>query len=511
MAEGQRKARRPFEVHVGERAPAEWAAREEQVRISGRPPLEALAARQRGRTWERPALSADSFPWESLGALPRFVGAESASCVAALQPSNFSDRGAEEFERFRAGAAARAETALIVSTIGSIEAGGIRHNVFGFDDSISLPGLDGSIAGRRLPAGAEAEVHPSVTGADRDLALRLRNRLAEGPWWAIELAATHWETSSGVEVHEPGGVLHPLLVNQLGETLAGVWIPDGEDWRWYVVPGGAEWTDMVAWLVERAVPEYVPDALRRARAAELVDDPLLTARELEARDALEQFDRDATARREDLKREQDEARQAADAVRSGLLYGGGHQLVEAVSVVLETAGFSVVDLDAALGAGVSADLLASRNGDHWLVEVKAGTGNVAENLVSDLDRHMQTWPALGRAEQLSGGVLVVNHQNRLPPLNRNPQPYTRHPFTASLHHPVIPTLALFAWWRDDEHDKVVDAVSGPPLCHSADLRDRSRPTGTSAVADSSGPSRTTSPLRPRRQSWWRRRPPSSAP
>jgi len=64
---------------------------------------------------------------------------------------------------------------------------------------------------------------------------------------------------------------------------------------------------LVGWLVERVVPEYVPNALRRARVPELVDDALLTRREIEARDALDQFERDALKRREELEHERDEA------------------------------------------------------------------------------------------------------------------------------------------------------------------------------------------------------------
>jgi hypothetical protein len=507
MAEHLRSGRRPFEMHVGDRPPAEWTAREEQMRSSGRPSIEALAARQRGRIWVRPALSADSFPWESLGASPRFVGSETSSCVAALQPSIFHNHGADEFDRFLAGAATRGETALIVTAIGTTESEVVSRSILArFDDSISLPGGRGSIAGRRLPAGAQAELHPNARGADRDLVLRLRNRRSGGPWWAIELVTTEWEGSFGVEVHEPGGVMHPLLVNELGETLAGVWIPEGHDWRWYIVPAGAEWTDIVGWLVERALPEYVPDALRRARAAELVDDPLLTARELQARDALDQFERDAAAQREELEHERDETHTASDGVRFGLLYVSGQSLVAAVSQVLQSADFTVLDLDTAVGVGASADLLASRNGGHWLVEVKAVGGNVAENLVSDLDRHLQTWPALGRSEQLAGGVLVVNHQSKVPPLDRSTQPYTRQPFTASLRHGVIPTLALFAWWRDDEPDKVVEAVTGAPRCHSASLGDRPPRASKSASDEFSRVASTVRRSRPTPPSRWRHGP-----
>lgn len=475
MADYQRSGRRPFEVHVGERTPANWAKREERARAGGAPPIEVLAARQRGQTWTRPALADDSFPWESLGALPRFVGSESTSSVAALQPKIYHNHGAEEFDRFLVSAAARGETALIVSAIGTLDNDKPRSVLARFDASISLPGGRGSFGGRRLPAGAQAELSPSIKGADRDLALRLRNRGSGAPWWAIELAAARWEGTSGIEVVEPGGVLHPLLVNQLGETLAGVWLPEGRDWRWYVIPAGSEWTDLVAWLVERAVPEYVPAALRRARAAELVDDPLLTGRELEARDAVDQFERDTAARRQELLQERDNAREAADSVRFGLLYGSGHLLVAAVGEVLKMAGFTVLDLDAALGAGTSADLLVSRSGRHWLVEVKAAGGNVSESIVGDVDRHLQTWKALGRTEELVGGILVVNHQTNHPPLDRSTQPYTRQPFTASLRHPVVPTLALFAWWRDQEPDKVVDAITGPPRCYSSVLADRPTP------------------------------------
>lgn len=499
-----------FEVHVGEQSPAYWAQREAAAAEAGQPLLEQAEAERWGRRWRRHELTAADFPWAKLGIEPRFVGSETTGCVAAVEPSAYHNRGGEEFERFRAAAAKRAETALIVSMLGNLDDDMPRSVLSRWDSSVSLPGMRGSISGRRLPSGGVLELPEGLTGADRDLALRLRNRASAAPWWALGLSPIESHGSSGVEVHEPGGVLEPLLVNQLGETVAGVWIPADEDWRWYVVPAGVEWPQVLKWLVERAVPEFVPAALRRVRSAELVDDDLLTAKELAAADAIRVFDATAAMERARLEEQRRAATSEAADIRFGLLYGAGDELVGAVRQVLEAAGFKVVELDAAFGTGVSGDLLASVNHGHWLIEVKAAAGRPSEDLILHLERHLQTWPTLGRNELLSGGVLVVNHQHALPPLERAAAPYAREAFVGSLRHPIVPTLALFGWWRDGHHQAVIDAITGPARVHQVSLSRRTAPQVADKRVDSAvGDATSDAPFpqrqpRPRRL-WSRRR------
>jgi FAD dependent oxidoreductase len=88
--------------------------------------------------------------------------------------------------------------------------------------------------------------------------------------------------------------------------------------------------------------------------------------------------------------------------------------------VLTAAGLSVVDLDTALGATKSADLLVSAApaGPRRLVEVKGVGGAAQEHLVGHLQRHLGTWPQLRPDEPVTGGVLVVNHQHKLHPAER---------------------------------------------------------------------------------------------
>jgi hypothetical protein len=271
---------------------------------------------------------------------------------------------------------------------------------------------------------------------------------------------------------EPANVFLPILVDELGGTLAGVWLPEDRRQRWYVVPTGIGWELVIRWLVEQAIPEYVPGALRRVRAPELVDDELLTRAELEARRALERFDASVEAERIRLEAELSAARAAVEPLRFDLFYGTGSGLVAAVGQVLESAGFVTEDLDATFGEGVSADLLASVDDRHWLIEVKSSTGRASEAFVDDLTRHLATWSQLGREETLSGGALIVNHQRNEPPLDREVAVYTRPEFLAALEYPVIPTTALFAWWRDSKSDAVKDAVTGPGRAIASDLRHR---------------------------------------
>lgn len=425
-------------------------------------PEERLDRSGNYRFQTRPPLAAGDFPWHEFGVEPRFVGTETAECVAALEPSVFWNHGVDELERYLAGAERRGELALVVSTIGSLEPLTPRRVGQTHDAGIGLYQEDDRISGRRLPEGVAPQLAPGVTGVDRDLALRLRDRHDGGPWWAIDLSSTiSYRTPEG-EVLQPRGEIHPVLVNDLGETLVGYWTAEGRPWRWYVVPAGSDWWQIIRWLTDRAIPELVPGALRRVRAPELVDDELLTSEEFQAREELRSFEETTAHRQAQLEQDLVCACANADAARFDLLYGTGAPLVEAISAVLRDAGLDLEDLDQTMGVGRSADLLVQHGSRRWLIEVKSATGRASENLLEDLRRHILAWPEQRPAEPLTGGALIINHQTNLPPLERDRSIYTRADFVASLTHPVVPTLALFAWWREHNREAVVDAITGAP-------------------------------------------------
>jgi hypothetical protein len=498
------RRRQTLEVFASVDPPEVWSERQER----DRPSLAAMAARAVGHTYHRPELASGSIDWPALGLTPRFLRQESAACVAALEPNTFHGQGADELGRFLDATSARGETALLVSIVGQVEEQQVVRNVFSRNDAaVSLAHLRGSVAGRRLPAGTTTQLAADLAPTDRDLALRLRNRPSSAPWWALQLTGVELHGSDGVERREPGGRLQPLVTNELGETLAGVWIPDEYDWRWYCLPAGTDWNTILDWLATQAIPEYVPNALRRTRSAELVDDELLTRQEITARNDLTRFESDAITTRQRLTDARDAAQVAADGIRFGLLYGTGQVLVDAVNHALSDAGFVVIDLDEELGRGKSGDLLASLDRRHWLVEVKSVSGNAGEDLYEDLLRHISTWPALARPEPLEGGALIVNHEHRQSPLDRARTPYTRGEFVQSLRHPVIPTLALFAWWRDGDHDAVINAVTGGPQCHQAmpavPAEQRVQPVTPVLDVERAMPAPSPSPPTRKRRRWFR--------
>ena len=441
-------------VHVGIEGPGVWEQREAAAFSPG------VGLRGRARL-QRPELANPDFPWKALRVEPRFIGSESVDCVAALQPNIFYGHGSEELNRYLRGAATRGETALLVSMIGEDEPRSLNP-LATHDTDILLPGDHGSIAGRRLPDGAVGQHAVDLDSTDRDLALRLLSRPSGSAWWAIEPGTLHAIRGDGTgeKFHSPSGVFKPILVNEIGEAMAGVWIPEEEDWRWYVVPRGNDWRQLIDWMILRVVPEYVPAAQRRVRTAEPLDDALLTGTELTARAALDEFEGTVEEQRAELVGRLTSAQDEANDVRSGLLYGTSRELVGAVKSVLEAAHIVTEDLDETLGVGMSGDLLVAIADKYWLVEVKSASGNAGEALMDDLQRHVRTWPELNRPETLSGGTLIVNHQHRLPPLERQATVYTRAEFVASLPSPVVPALALFAWWRDGSESAITAAVTG---------------------------------------------------
>ncbi|MFB7091592.1 hypothetical protein [Streptomyces sp. NPDC056296] len=328
--------------------------------------------------------------WTEHGAEPRWLGMDTSTCAAAINPSHFSGNGADEYDRFLSGAASRGEPALIIATMGTADEDEDRvPSVFGRPRGrVDFRHFTGAIVGERLLTGAEVSLVPGLDAADRDLGLRLLNRPPSAPWWAMTVQATTSKGSRGTTVREPEGELVPILVDSLNEPVVARWTSGDGQQIWYVIPDGVDWNQMVDWLVQRALPEHVPAALRRVRSRHPVDPALETPAETQARSSLEELERRYLEDKARLEGELDQARQEAEPVRAALLYGSGSELEDAVAVVLRAAGFAVTDLDEELGDTLSADLLAALNGSTCLVEVKAASGAAAEKLISQLNA---TW------------------------------------------------------------------------------------------------------------------------
>jgi hypothetical protein len=443
-------------VHVGQPEPTQddpaAAVDAANARESGWPP----------RRQDRVPLVGPGIDWRRHGLEPRWLGMETSDCTAALNPSIFHGHGADELQRFLAGANSRQEPALVIAAIGDAELADLL-GIARAGASVHLPGLRCSISGRRLPAGSQPTLAGGLGAADRDLGLRLLGRPAGAPWWTLALhGLAAYPGAGGPPIsYEPEGELRAILVDALGEPVVAVWTPPAGDQRWYIIPDAIDWDSVLGWLVHQALPAYAPGALRRARSPQFVDSDLQTPAELAARSALAEMavrHADERVRREG---ELEAAQAAAEPVRYGLLYGTGTELVDAVNAVLHQARFATVNLDAELGGTRSADLLVTFQQQRRLVEVKAASGAAAEALVGDLQRHLATWPELRPQQPVGGGVLIVNHQHRLEPSQRAPQVYSRPEFVASLTMPVISTRALFDWWRAGDWAAVRDAILGP--------------------------------------------------
>lgn len=445
----------PVPVHVGSEPPATWddiAARQTEYAEDASPWLKQK---------RRPTVADGALKWSALGFEPRWVGFDTADCVAALQPSIFSGQGADEFNRFRQGAESRGETALVISPIGKLD-GGETRNVFSrHDDSISLTRFESTIGSQPLGKGARVRAVNSLGHADSQLALRLLTCNPALPWRGLSLHGVTFEAYNGPAVHHPAqGTLEPIIETELGEPVVAAWVsPDGVERR-YVVPIETPWPVLLKWLLEQALPEFVPGAMRRARRQLASDTNTMTRRERDARAALADLDTDYATRRAELKHELAESQTAASAVRDGMLYGTGTPLVDAVRSVLESADVRVVDLDDELGGTKNADLLCSYGGRSRLVEVKSAGGNAPERAYEDLVRHLREWDQLPGSTPVDGGALVLNHQHRMVPHERNPNPYSRPEFLRAQTEPVITTLALFNAWREEDVDGVRRLIFG---------------------------------------------------
>lgn len=447
----------PIPVHVGSESPQQWNDIETRQRQNGDEAGSWL------RDKRRPSVANPSLDWDALGFEPRWLSSDTADCAAALDPSIFSGHGADEFARFRQGAESRGEIALVISPIGDPEAESSNvHSIFDPPGGyVSIGQTYTSINGRLLGKEAKVRLVVGLGDADGDLARRLLSLNSAPRWRSLSLSGAVMESIHGREQHAPEGTLIPILETELGEPVVAAWLsPDGVERR-YIVPLETPWSALLQWLLAQALPEFVPGAMRRARRQLGTDVFLMTRGEKAARTALAEFEADYAARKEELERQLEEAESAASAIREGLLYSTGQQLVDAVRSVLESAGVTVVDLDQHLSGTKNADLLCTYGAHSRLVEVKGVSGSPSESLYQDLIRHLREWPSLPGSSAIDGGALVLNHEHRKVPQDRSRQPYARPEFLNAQTEPSLTTLDLFDAWREDDHEAVRRLLFGP--------------------------------------------------
>ncbi len=401
-------------------------------------------------------------PWADLGLQPRWRGQETSDCAAALNPTVFSNHGADELKRFIAGARSRDEVAIAVCEIGQDAEDDWRNRrgPRGVDKSfLLLPGMaDGGLTAADMPDGVTAHLAPNLSHADADLGKRLQAHA--GPWFAIKPGGiTVPFTGQGTAPRE-NDHLQPILMDNLGNTVVAVWVSEDERLRWYILPTGVPWTPVLQWLVAQALPAYAPGALRRARRELGVDPELQTASESATRAALAELEADYIEQRGRLEEELNRVVEAADEIRYGLLFGAGDVLKDAVAAVLAAAGFEVTDLDDELGDTISADLLVEYDGRRWLIEVKSSSGSAPEKHVGDLLRHIETWPQIDGDRPIEGGALISNHNHKADPSQRPRAVYSRPEFVASLTVPAISSREIFDAWRQEDFAKLRTLVTG---------------------------------------------------
>ena len=219
---------------------------------------------------ERPGLTVEPIAWESLRMTPRWLGDDSSNAVAAIQPSNFLNRGAAEWDRFIAGTQARQELALAISMIGSADEPKIKWPS-GPTASVSLPVAPPDVAnvgGPRIPLARAPSIAEGLGPVDSDLASRLINaRDPALPWWSLSLTGGEWHYGGGrSEIVNPTGTLSPLLISAAGEVVAAVWTSSDGAIRHYVIPWMPAWMPVLEWLGQRGIPELVLSAAGRAES-----------------------------------------------------------------------------------------------------------------------------------------------------------------------------------------------------------------------------------------------------
>lgn len=476
--------RRPIPIFTGAETPAHWDEIEAMQVQAGEEASKWLLDKR------RPSAAAADLDWDAAGFEPRWIGDETASCVAALDPSIFHQQGADEFARFRAGAQARDETAVVVSIIGSLEPS-TTYNVFGDDALLSLPGQQGHIRGRRLGRGAQVKLADEVSGADKDLALRLLGRGPDATWWELSLGGTElWSGGTAErEYYPPEGHLVPLVVSEVGGIAAGVWqSADGMERR-YIVPAGTPWRLVLDWLRDRGLPELVPGAMRRSRDEIALSEGFLTHGEVEAQQRLDELDAEYEVTRAGAVEALGRARGAANDLRYRLLFGTGVDLVGAVSDALRSTGVDVVDVDELVGDTASADLLCTWRNKRCLIEVKSSNGPASERMYDALVSHVREWPELGHGT-IDRAALVVNHEVKSEPDQRSARPFTREAWVRAQEHPVVTSIDLLHAWRTDAWDQVLLDLFGesedPVTSRAFASSDGGAPGSTATTSDPVG-------------------------
>lgn len=489
----------PIAVHVATNDLAWW---------------DEVEARQRAQTdthnvflnnQVRPPLADPSLDWDSLGLDPRWLGYDTADCAAALAPSVYAGRGADEFRRFRDGAAGRGETALAISPIGNTDPDQPRPmgGLFRHDDHVMISGYNVNITSRPLGKGARVHAAGDLDAVDSQLASRLINCRPALPWRTLHLNGMTFESVHGTEDYPAVGIFVPVVITELGEPVVAIWVSPDEVERRYIVPAETPWPALLAWLTETALPELASGPMRRARRHMSADPTLNTAREQAAHEKLAALDASYAEQREALLEESAAAQAEAARVRDGLLYGRGAELVDAVSEAFRSAGIVVTDLDQHLGGTKNADLLCSFAGHARLVEVKSAAGSASESMYDALESHLREWPNLARTSPVDGGALVVNHQLRKPPHERDTAAYSRREFLDAKTHPVITTLEIFEAWRIGDTRGMVGLLFGAtPTTPSTS----GTPAGSPSVsATRSTPTSDGDDKLARRHGWFRRR------
>jgi hypothetical protein len=121
--------------------------------------LQLKLARQRRNRWgsgQSPRVPGD-LDWEKHGFEPRWLGMESSDCAVAIEPGHFHNHGADERQRFLAGARHRGEVALVVNIIGHGTDDNPGSVLSSYDASVTVGDINTNVGGRRLPAGTRAE------------------------------------------------------------------------------------------------------------------------------------------------------------------------------------------------------------------------------------------------------------------------------------------------------------------------------------------------------------------
>ncbi len=254
-------------VHVGEQSP-EWWDEVEQIRQAGNP--------RAGGDAPRPLITSPDIDWEALGLTPRWVGDDASEAIAALEPSRFHGRGADEWERFLRGTASRDETALAVTLIGDDSPPVYRAQGSPWA-GVTIPYGSGqistSVGGEWMKLSSPPEPPSDLRGADRNLAMRIATRSLDLPWWSLGLSAQLLVREQFMVHPKPSGHLSPLLKSRAGEVVAAVWSSPDQRVRHYVLPFLPSYVPVLEWLADFAIPEFVPSAARRRRSSLSLDPP----------------------------------------------------------------------------------------------------------------------------------------------------------------------------------------------------------------------------------------------